>query len=81
MLTNWEKLVKFGNDLWYLFTEYSVVVFANLCFIILLLNTLAMVKNEDPEVKKHKRLNMYSLLFFALGVFAFFLKILLNRSK
>jgi hypothetical protein len=40
-----------------------------------------MVKNEDPEVKKHKRLNMYSLLFFALGVFAFFLKILLNRSK
>ena len=81
MLTNWEKLVKFGNDLWYLFTEYSVIVFANLCFIALLLNTVAMVKNEDPEVKKYKRANMFSLLFFGLSVLSFFIKILVNRSK
>jgi len=78
MLTNWEKLVKFGNDLWYLFTEYSVLFFANLCFIALLFNTLAMVKSKDENVKKYKHANIFSLIFFALAIFTFFVKILIK---
>jgi hypothetical protein len=80
MPTNWEKLTKFGNDLWYLLTEYGVIGCMNLCFIILLINTLSMKKNQDEEVQKYKNLNIISLIFFALGIFSFFIKILIQRK-
>jgi hypothetical protein len=80
MPTNWEKLTKFGNDIWNVFTENGIVFFMNMCFIILLINTLSMSKNKDEEVQKYKYLNMISLIFFALGVFSFFIKILLQRK-
>jgi len=80
MPTNWEKLTKFGNDIIILFNDYGVIACMNICFIILLINTLSMRKNKDEEVQKFKNLNMISLLFFALGVFSFFIKILLQRK-
>ena len=80
MPTNLEKLTKFGNDIWSLFTEYGIIFFMNICFIILLINTLSMRKNKDDEVQKYKNLNMISLVFFSLGVFTFFIKILLQRK-
>jgi predicted small integral membrane protein len=80
MPTNWEKLTKFGNDIFNLFTEYGIIICMNICFIILLINTLSMRKNKDEEFQKYKNLNMISLLFFALGVFTFFIKILLQRK-
>jgi hypothetical protein len=81
MSTNYEKLVKFGNDLWYLLTENGIIFFMNLCFVILLINTLAMSKSKDEKIQTYKNLNMYSLAFFALGIFTFFLKILFKMNK
>ena len=79
MLTNYEKLVKFGNDLWYLFTENGIIFFMNISFVILLINTLGMSKSKDDDIQKYRSANMYSLLFFAIGIFTFFIKILLKR--
>jgi hypothetical protein len=79
MPTNYEKLIKFGNDLWYLFSENGVIFFMNVCFLILLLNTLSMTKSEDKKKKKYRNANIYSLVFFAFGIFTFFIKILLKR--
>ena len=79
MPTNYEKLVKFGNDLWYLLSENGVIFFMNVCFLILLLNTLSMSKSEDENIQKYRKANIYSLVFFALGIFTFFIKILLKR--
>jgi len=79
MPTNYEKLIKFGNDLWYLFSENGIIFFMNVCFLILLLNTLSMTKSEDENIQKYRNANIYSLVFFALGIFTFFIKILLKR--
>jgi len=80
MSVHYDKLVKFGNDLWYLFTENGVIFFMNISFIILIINTLSMVKNKDENIQKYKTANIYTLMFFAFGVLTFFLKILLNRK-
>ena len=80
MSSNYDKLIKFCNDLWNLFTENGVIFFMNISFVILIINTLSMTKNEDENIQKYRKANIYTLIFFALAILTFFIKILLNRQ-
>jgi hypothetical protein len=80
MSSNYDKLIKLGNDLWYLFNEYGIIFLMNTSFLILLINTLSMSKNKDKNkyIQIYRNANMFTLLFFALSIFCFVIKILTN---